>query len=153
MKETNKSKQIILQVHRIKHLQSEDFVFCSFFASELVTSPFIHSSARSHGLIGGVRPPPVPLVFRRLVAGQSLLSVLYLSSGRILLSLLSLFSLFARCFSFTLRYNTTPMLTTTTARVSSSTDPPLYPPAVQVFNTTAAMIWPLKRWSVAARRS
>lgn len=63
MKETNKSKQIILQVHRIKHLQSEDFVFRSFFASELVTSPFIHSSARSHGLIGGVRPTRYPSYF------------------------------------------------------------------------------------------
>lgn len=63
MKETNKSKQIILQVHRKKHLQSEDFVFRSFFASELVTSPFIHSSARSHGLIGGSDPPRYPSYF------------------------------------------------------------------------------------------
>lgn len=56
-------KQIILRVHRIKHLQSEDFVFRSFFASELVTS-FIHSFFCQVSWINrGVRPPRYPLYF------------------------------------------------------------------------------------------
>lgn len=95
MKETNKSKKIILQVHRIKHLQSEDFVFRSFFASELVTSPFIHSSARSHGLIGGSDPPGTPRISQtgcRSVVALCPLSILWEDFAVFTLSFLSVCS-------------------------------------------------------------